>query len=192
MSNTSSQALHKFLSDVHSHGVLQNQAMYEFRYPILFENDSFLIEQVNFPKLDTNVGYIYLDGYRIPVHSAGQFDNEISFTMYAEESNFLPEGKYFKVFDSILDINHKLVPFDISKSIDSAYTAKIIPLSTKYNAGERNSMDSKSVIVLYNALIKSITLSGGFSSNSQALAKFDVTVTYAFFDNYFNKNLWGV
>lgn len=188
------QNLTTFLKDRDRHGVLQLQAMFEFRYPVLFGNDSFLIEQINFPKVDTNVGNVYLDGYKIPVHSTAQFDNEISFTMYVDERDFKYDGRYFSVFRTLLDPTHRLygndnyitqLITDALQSENSTRNAKIIPLSGKYinDEKQRDTEEMDKTIVLYNALIKSIVLSGGFSYNSQALAKFDVVMTYSFMDH---------
>lgn len=197
------QNLSSFLTDRDQHGVLQLQAMFEFRYPVLFGKDSFLIEQINFPKVDTNVGNVYLDGYKIPVHSTAQFDNEISFTMYVDERDFRYNGRYFSVFKTILDPTHRLFGNDDyitqlnsdATAIQSEYstrTASIIPISGTYTNGFRDTEGTQKTIKLYNALIKSIVLSGGFSYNSQALAKFDVVMTYAFMDHDFALDFeWG-
>lgn len=172
-------SLHQFVTNSITY---QNQAMFEFRYPVLFEDDSFLIEQLNFPKVDSNVGYVYLDGYKFPVHSTALFDNEITFTMYVDEQYLLPSGKYYKIFNALLADDH--VFNDIT---DKVYEAKIYPLSTNIEeylhdgpASHLFQLSPKREVVLKNALIKSISMAGGFSSNSTALAKFDVVMTYAY------------
>lgn len=165
----------------------QNQAMFEFRYPVLFEEDSFMIDQLNFPKLDTNIGNVYLDGYKIPVHSTALFDNEITFTMYVDERDLRKNGKYFQIFNSILEPEHFLKGIKQSSGI-----ATIIPISTTFETYEAGGKDENDrTIILYNALIKSISLQGGFSSNSIATLKYDIAMTYSFFkhvdDDTFDK-----
>lgn len=180
----SKKTLYQFLRNEISY---QNQALFEFRYPVLFDEDSFMIDQLNFPKLDTNMGYIYLDGYRIPVHSTGLFDNEISFSLYVNENDLHYNGKYFKIFNSILDKNHELPYNEFTQNTNTItpIIAYITPLSTSINmeSSDLKSDTNNRTILLYNALIKSIGLQGGFSSNSTALAKFDVTMTYSFFSH---------
>ena len=168
----------------------QNQAWFEFRYPVLFKEDSFMIESLNFPKVEANVGNIYLDGYKIPVHSTGAFDNEISFSMYVDERDLRWDGKYFRIFNSLLNNDHKLIASTRNKYesiwLDDALVAKIIPLSGAIG-GEDGYFDAAindRTIILYNALIKSISIAGGFVSNSTTLAKFDVSMTYSFFEHY--------
>ena len=67
-------SLYQFLKADKSY---QNQASFEFRYPTLFDKESFLIDQVDFPHLEKTVGYTWLDGFQIPVHSIAKFGNEI-------------------------------------------------------------------------------------------------------------------
>ncbi len=157
----------------------QSQSMFEFRYPILFEDDSFLIDQLDYPKLDTNVGYIYLDGYKIPVHSTGSFDNEIRFSMYVRESDLDYNGKYYKIFHSLITDDKHI--FD-DKHQTEVIKAKITPLSYSETGDSLVNDINAKTIILYNAMIKSASMQGGFSSNSIALTKFDVTMTYAFFE----------
>lgn len=158
----------------------QKQAEFEFRYPVLFHDNSFKIEQLSFPIIDTNIGYAYINGYQIPVHSTPKFDNEISFTMYVEE-NFLL-GEYKAIFDTIIDETHDITLSSFNKNIQrriygnnallEAYIFPTIPDNKeKINSG----------LVLENALFKSISMAGGFSANSIALSKFDIKMTYSRF-----------
>lgn len=172
----------------------QIQSMFEFRYPVLFDDDSFLIDQLNFPQIEANTGLVYLDGYPIPVHSTGKFgNNEITFSMYVEEEDFSlgrkGAGKYYKIFNSLLSQDHTLIDDVRSGITDSALVAKIIPVSAQVN-GEAGYYDldvNNRTTILYNALIKSMSLSGGFSSNSQTLAKFDVSMTFSFMEHYYRR-----
>lgn len=190
-----------------SRTTFQLQSNFEFRYPKLFDDNSFLIDQINMPQLSTKVGMVYLDGLQIPVHSAPEFgDNELTFTMYVPEK-FL-EGPYGIIFQTILDKNHDITKWanrnretgtelpgkDGEEKMINAY---IIPTESTTSKDELypqygtcKSDDASDVqkgspyntIVLRNAIIKSITFSGGFSANSVALLKFDVTMTFSCFD----------
>lgn len=195
--------LYDFLND--SRKPYQSQAMFEFRYPKLFDDNSFLIEQVNFPKIDTNTGYVYIDGYEIEIHSTPKFDKEVSFSMYVEEG-FLEsnDGKYKYIFDNITNINsitgsnttNRLFntiydnvfnnsflnlnsKYFKNKQIEDAY---IIPLASSEYSLKSPKSKSTNVLTLHNAMLKSIVMSGGFSATSQALLKFDVTFSYSYFD----------
>lgn len=164
----------------------QQQAMFEFYYPFLFEENSFLIEQLNFPQVTTNTGFVYLDGYKIPVHSTADFGNEITFTMYAEENDFSQaNGKYFDIIESFLNKDHNIyLSTHNSQILNSPLIAKIYPLPSNYDFYKTKPIkrDDTKAILLYNALIKTISLSGGFASNSITLSKYDVTLTYSFID----------
>jgi len=176
----------------------QIQSMFEFRYPVLFDDDSFLIEQLNFPQLEANTGNVYLDGYQIPVHSTGKFgNNEITFTMYVEEKDFYispspggskSPGKYFKIFNALLSNDHKIID-SLTGTYNSAPAAKIIPLSAKRVEEDAylNMNVNNKTMVLYNALIKSISLSGGFSANATTLSKFDVTMTFSYMEHFLDR-----
>lgn len=153
----------------------QSQAMFEFRYPALFEDNSFLIEQLNFPKIDTQIGDVWVDGFAIPVHSVPKFDTELSFTMYAKE-DFLT-NEYAWVFNSICDPEHDIGKFQGETTTNRPIEAYIIPLKEPY----KNTTTKVNTLVLYNALIKTISLSGGFTANTQALLKFDVALTFSYF-----------
>lgn len=153
----------------------QNQASFEFRYPSLFDDNSFLIDQLDFPRLDTNVGNIWIDGYAIPVHSIPKFDTEMKFVMYVKE-DFL-KNEYSWIFKTILSETHDIGEFYGDTNTEKPIEAYIIPLKHTY----KNTRKTVDTLVLYNALIKSISLSGGFSANSQALLKFDVSLTFSYF-----------
>ena len=153
----------------------QSQALFEFRYPALFDDNSFVIDQLDFPKFDTNIGEIWIDGYSIPVHSVPKFDTELTFSMYAKE-DFLT-NEYAWIFNSIYDPGHDIGQFHGEATTRNPIEAYIIPLKEPYN----NTIKPVDTLVLYNALIKSISLSGGFSANAQALLKFDVALTFSYF-----------
>ena len=170
----------------------QQSAMFEFRYDGLFNKESFLIEQLNFPTLKTNTGYVWLDGYKIPVHSTAEFGNSFTFTMYIDEDMFIInsnnpysddsyEGKFYQVYHSMLDMNHVFS----SKNPRNVMDAEIIPLSTR-RVGNKYRYEPS--IIFHNALIESISLGGGFSSNATTLAKFDVGMTFSYMD-FSNKKI---
>lgn len=153
----------------------QNQAAFEFRYPALFDDNSFLIDQLDFPRLDTNVGNIWIDGFAIPVHAMPKFDTELKFVMYVKE-DFL-KNEYSWIFKTILSEKRDIGEFHGEATTEKPLEAYIIPLKHTY----KNTRKTSDTLVLYNALIKSIALSGGFSANSQALLKFDVSLTFSYF-----------
>lgn len=166
------QKLHEFLS---SGLTFQKQAMFEFRYPTLFDEESFLIDQLGFPKLDTTIGYAYVDGLQIPVHSTVKPDNEITFAMYVEEEFLKDGGKFASIFAMLLDEDHRE---NFNCNAGDIINAYIFPLKTpKY--GEKQS-DNFDCLTLCNAIIKSIALNGGFSANSSTLIKFDVTLSFSY------------
>lgn len=124
--------------------------------------------------------------------------------MYVEENDFHYEnGKYFKIFNSLLNNDHKLIDElgDYAWAGASSLVAEITPVcgkldeNYKYPDLKDENLNNKTT-VLYNALIKSCSLSGGFSSNSTTLAKFDISMTFSFMEHYnenerFENSKWG-
>jgi hypothetical protein len=176
--------LHEFLN---SDKIYQLNSRFEFRYPILFDDNSFLIDQIVFPKIEANIGNIWIDGFAIPVHSTAKFDNDITFTMYVPE-HFL-QYEYNWIFNSFLSDKHSIIDNFVEQKTGNSindFNAYLIPLSSEYI---KPPVKSDFSIELYNAKIKSISMPGGFSANSQALAKFDIALSYSFFEIKKNDNI---
>lgn len=205
--NFSSNSLYNFITS--STYTFQSQAEFEFRYPVLFNENSFKIDQLSFPTIDTHVGNVYINGYEIPVHSMPKFEHEINFTMYVEEEFLL--GEYGLIFSTILSEHHDIARIDtfynrtsnitngVNTTPDLIY-AYIIPTShnsklpvedfsrdqAEYDAAFDISK-YQNYLVLENALIKSISMAGSFSANSTTLTKFDVKMTFSqFYPKIFN------
>ena len=101
--------------------------------------------------------------------------------MYVESDFLKPDEKYYKIFRSIVEFDTHNILDTLETPLVDIPTAWIIPLPTEsYNKPINTFIDRK--IILHNALIKSISLQGGFTSNSIALSKFSVSMTYAYFD----------
>ena len=173
---------------------LQTQSNFEFRYPILFKEDSFLINQIDWPNVELNQGNVYIDGYAIPVFSSPKYGTEIKFSMYVPEPFFT---KYTEIFNAIINKSDNITENDnnsvryYAEQLFSSPYAEIIPLNPEISRTmtgdfvtslfKSNSLLPSS-LKLVNARIKSLSMNSGFTANSIALAMFDVTMTFSYFE----------
>lgn len=160
----------KSLNDfIKSNPSLQLQANFEFRWPVVFDKNSFLIDTLEVPEIDSTQGYRYLDGYQIPVLGTPRFTNTIRVSFWAEEP-FLK--KYFELFNEL--VKHET----LGKEKSEAY---IIPVSTeKIHSLEVDEFDKKA-LCLYDTKLKQITVDE-HSSSSQALVHINLTIVFGAFD----------
>ena len=153
---------------IQSNPSLQLQANFEFRWPILFNDNSFLIDTLEVPEIDSTQGYRYLDGYQIPVLGTPRFTNVIRISFWAKEPFF---EKYIELF------NELTTQQTLSQEKSEAY---IIPVSTeKVHSLETNEFENK-VICLYDTKLKQITVDE-HSSSSQALMHVNITIAFGAF-----------
>lgn len=179
-----------FFDFIKSNPSLQLQANFEFRWPILFEENSFLIDTLEIPEIDSTQGYIYLDGYQLPVLGTPRFTNTIRVSFWAKEEFF---NHYEILFKELLE--QKLEQSSQSsdafilpcKSTDEFLGYRSILPDSFINWAQGASQTK--VLRLYNARLKQIT-SDEHNSSSQTLMHINLTLVFDFFkleDNNFNR-----
>ena len=171
------KGFHDFLKSGSS---LQLQSNFEFRWPLLFDKNSFLIDTLEVPEIDSTQGYMYLDGYQIPVLSTPRFTNTIRVSFWAEE----PFLETYKPLFNELTTQEKFNGLYIKNQTDfNKNKAYIIPISTEeINPSNKNSVEYQDkAICLYDTRLKQITVDE-HSASSQALMHINLTITFAIFN----------
>ena len=161
----SNKSLYDFIN---SNPSLQLQANFEFRWPIIFNDNSFLIDTLEIPEIDSTQGYMYLDGYQLPILGTPRFTNSIRLSFWAQEP-FL--GKYGILFNELIE--QKL---DKQRRSD----AFIIPRNTPESKAFVNS-NNVLTLHLYDVKLKQIT-SDEHSSSSEALVHINLTLVFGAYD----------
>ena len=150
---------------INSNPSLQLQSNFEFRWPLVFNEDSFLVDTLEIPEIDSTQGYMYLDGYQLPVLSTPRFTNTIRLSFWAPEP-FM--NRYGVLFDELL-----------AQRMDGK-DAYIIPRSTptsKVLANVRNVY----TLHLYDTRLKQLT-TDEHSSASEALVHINMTLVFGAYD----------
>ena len=160
-----------FFDFIKSNPSLQLQANFEFRWPLAFEENSYLIDTLEIPEIDSTQGYMYLDGYQIPVLGTPRFTNTIRVSFWAKEP-FLNNG------DSGYEIFFKeLIKQRISQQQGKS-EAYIIPCSTPPHTDRMRAIKT---FHFYDVKLKQITVDE-HSASSQALVHINLTLTFGAFD----------
>lgn len=158
----SNKSLYDFIK---SNPSLQLQANFEFRWPLVFKDNSFLVDTLEIPEIDSTQGYMYLDGYQLPVLGTPRFTNTIRLSFWAEEP-FM--NKYGILFTELLD-----------QQMDGE-DSYIIPRSTPATKSLAN-LKNVQTLHLYDTRLKQIT-TDEHSASSQALVHVNLTLVFAAYD----------
>ena len=158
----SNKSLYDFIQ---SNPSLQLQANFEFRWPLVFKDNSFLVDTLEVPEIDSTQGYMYLDGYQLPVLGTPRFTNTLRVSMWAEEP-FM--NKYGILFTELL--NQQMDGED----------SYIIPRSTPATKSLAN-LKNVHTLHLYDTRLKQIT-TDEHSASSQALVHVNLTLVFAAYD----------
>lgn len=167
----SKKSLYDFIK---SNPSLQLQANFEFRWPLVFNENSFLIDTLEIPEVDSTQGYMYLDGYQIPVLGTPRFTNAIRLSFWAEEPFFKKYELLFNELKSQKTLN----------AINQDSSAYLIPVSTEETHSIANN-DKKS-LRLYDTKLKQISVDE-HNASSQALVHINLTIAFGAFDVFEQK-----
>lgn len=158
----SNKSLYDFIQ---SNPSLQLQANFEFRWPLIFNENSFLVDTLEIPEVDSTQGYMYLDGYQLPVLGTPRFTNTIRLSFWAEEP-FI--SKYILLFNEL-----------IGQTLEGS-EAYIIPRSTPASRFDANSYPMMT-LHLYDVKLKQIQ-TDEHSAASQALVHTNLTLVFGAYD----------
>lgn len=155
------KGLYDFLQ---SNPSLQLQANFEFRWPLVFNDDSFLIDTLEVPEVDSTQGYMYLDGYQLPVLGTPRFTNAIRISFWVKEP-------FIETYEPLFN---ELFGQELEGS-----EAFIIPCSTdKYMKKESGKLKT---LHLYDVKLKQMT-TDEHSAASQALVHINLTLAFGAFN----------